>query len=366
MYITSTHRIRFVLMRQDDDFLRDRLLRFVAPFAPLAMVGAGLLIMLTIAVQWTKHTAEPGLPALLGIAGAVSFGLAPVLRWSALQLRGDLACAIGCVYIAILATVTTVAFSRADADITSSLSFIVILAITPVVFWIKTWHFIVGFASAFAPPVVAMLLLDAPGAHWSLLLMVCTSAAFVGCLGLFVIGSCLYIIHEQNEALCRVSREDDLTGLYRRSHWGDLASALLTRMAVAGQPASLLYLDLDGFKRVNDTHGHGAGDRVLQVTARTLVAALPDDAIVGRPGGDEFVALMPNIGLREAQDLAGRFRERLAEAEPPTNSLDASIGIVEWEPGEMLDEVINRADQQMLRAKGRNRVRYRDLMSVAS
>jgi diguanylate cyclase (GGDEF)-like protein len=359
--------VRFLLMHQDEDFLNSRLTQFVAPFAPIAMIGAGTLIAITIAVQRIKQTPNPAiLSLLLGIACIVSYALAPALRWSARSLRGNVACLLGCVYIATLATVVTIAFARASPDITGSLSFIVILAITPVVFWIKPWHYAVGFTCAFVPSIIGMFVLDAPGAHWSLLLMVCIFAAFVGSLGLYVISSCLYIIHEQNHALHVVSQKDDLTGLCRRRYWSEIAGQLLTRLAIVHEPATLLYIDLDGFKLINDTHGHAVGDDVLKATAATLVSTLPVDAVTGRPGGDEFIALLPRVHSADAVVIAALFQERLTEADPPANSLNASIGIAEWVPGETLDALIIRADKGMLREKGLNRPRYRDLLAAAS
>jgi diguanylate cyclase (GGDEF)-like protein len=363
---TNQH-IRFLLMHQDKDFLNSRLSQFVAPFAPIAMIGAGTLIALTIAVQRIKQTPNPAiLSLLLGIACVVSYALAPALRWSARNLRGNVACLLGCVYIATLATVVTVAFARASPDITGSLSFIVILAITPVVFWIKPWHYMVGFACAFVPSIIGMFVLDAPGAHWSLLLMVCIFAAFVGSLGLYVISACLYIIHEQNRALQMVSNEDDLTGLFRRRYWSEVAGQLLTRLAIVHQPATLLYIDLDGFKLINDTYGHAVGDDVLKMTATTLASTLPVDAVTGRPGGDEFLALLPGVHASEAVVIAALFQERLTEADPPANALNASIGIAAWVPGEALNELIIRADKGMLREKALNRLRYRELLAAAS
>jgi diguanylate cyclase (GGDEF)-like protein len=364
----STNRqVRFLLMHQDEQFLKSRLTQFVAPFAPFAMVGAGTLMAITIALHWIRQTPNLGLlTVLLGMACLVSYALAPALGWSARTARGDVACLIGCVYIGTLAILITIAFSHGTADLSGSLSFIVILAIAPVIFWIKPWHYALGFVCAFAPSMIAMFVLETPDAHWSLLLMVCVVAAFVGSLGLYVISACLYIIYDQNLALHEISQSDDLTGLLRRRYWSDVSSQLLNRLAMISQPATLMYFDLDDFKCINDSFGHGVGDEALRMTADILVSSLPANAVTGRPGGDEFVSLLPNTRAHDATHIARLFRERLAAADEPARAMNASIGIAEWVPGEALDELVNRADKSMLGEKALNRLRSRGLLSAAS
>jgi diguanylate cyclase len=210
---------------------------------------------------------------------------------------------------------------------------------------------------AFIPSIVAMATQRASLDEWTLLLMVMVFSAVVGSMGLIVITACLSLIYEQNKALHAVSHEDDLTGLFRRRYWHELASQQLHRLELTGQPATLLYLDLDGFKAINDSFGHNVGDDVLRATADALRTVVPSDAITGRPGGDEFIALLPRARVPQAQAVARRLREHLRQADFPVHGVRASIGIAAWSAGESLADLIDRADQAMLREKGDTRQR---------
>jgi diguanylate cyclase (GGDEF)-like protein len=120
----------------------------------------------------------------------------------------------------------------------------------------------------------------------------------------------------------------------------------------------LVFIDLDGFKSVDDTYGHEAGDRVLQAVARRLLAAVRPLDIVGRYGGDEFVVL---CAISESgSDAAGLIADRLAGAMLPPVEWDggswragASIGLARPEPGDDVRTLVRRADLDMFEAKKR-------------
>ena len=147
---------------------------------------------------------------------------------------------------------------------------------------------------------------------------------------------------------------DPLTGLLNRRAWREALEACLREPDAAG--LSVLYLDLDHFKRVNDRLGHAGGDRVLQLFADVLRHALRADDVIGRYGGEEFV-----VGLvgGDAQAVAERIRTglhaRSREADMP---LTVSIGVTAWRTGEGIDELLRRADAALYAAKhgGRDRV----------
>lgn len=355
----SEHPFRFLKTHADPRFLEDRLQQFVAPFAPFAMLAAGAVIAFTIAMQWLRNGPEPGLLlfSLLAVC-AVSGALSMALRWAASELHANLACVIGCLYVGSLSALVTAAYAGVPRDLTSSLAFVAIIAIAPVVFWVRLAHYVAGFTVAFAPSIVTMAIQRASLDEWTLLLMVIVFSAVVGSMGLFVITACLYLIYEQNKALHSVSQEDDLTGLFRRRYWIELAGQQLHRLELLGQPATLLYLDLDGFKEINDSQGHNVGDDVLRATADALRSVVPLDAITGRPGGDEFIALLPRTRTAQAQAVERQLRECLRHDGFPARAMQASIGIAEWRAGEALEELIDRADQAMLREKGETRRRY--------
>lgn len=160
---------------------------------------------------------------------------------------------------------------------------------------------------------------------------------------------------------------DPVTGLANRARFRHVAETLLAASGDGAQArAALLFIDLDRFKRVNDTRGHAAGDQLLAEVAARLLAQAPAGALVGRLAGDEFTILTPHLGAAEAQALATRIVEVLAApfhvpGGPVT--IGASIGIATApEHGVTLHELMRAADGAMYHAKdmGRGRVAHFD------
>ena len=152
---------------------------------------------------------------------------------------------------------------------------------------------------------------------------------------------------------------DELTGLFNRRHFLQVAGRELAALA-PGQQHGLALIDLDYFKRINDTYGHAVGDRVLQTFAAVAQSCLRDGDILARYGGEEFVLLLPNTDVDQFSACCERLREAFARAEPvgvQVNSLSLSAGMTLLIAADALDEALLRADQALYRAKrdGRNR-----------
>jgi len=152
---------------------------------------------------------------------------------------------------------------------------------------------------------------------------------------------------------------DELTGLCNRRNFLRLASRALAELRSGGQHG-LALLDLDHFKRINDVHGHAAGDRVLQTFASVARACLRDGDVVARYGGEEFVLLLPNTDADQFSACCERLREAFNRSEPlgvKVASLSVSIGMTLLTVHDDLDEALQRADQALYQAKrdGRNR-----------
>ncbi|WP_068829757.1 GGDEF domain-containing protein [Pseudomonas sp. BMS12] len=152
---------------------------------------------------------------------------------------------------------------------------------------------------------------------------------------------------------------DELTGLFNRRHFLRLALRELDNLG-HGRQHGLALIDLDHFKRINDVHGHAAGDRVLQTFAAVARACLRDGDVLARYGGEEFVLLLPNTDADQFTSCCERLREAFACAEPigvQVHSLSLSAGMTLLVEGDDLDEALQRADQALYRAKrgGRNR-----------
>jgi diguanylate cyclase len=169
-------------------------------------------------------------------------------------------------------------------------------------------------------------------------------------------------VREQNRQLGTLSRTDGLTGLLNRVHWERMASAELKRHHRHGSPAALMMIDIDGFKAINDRYGHLAGDEVIQNIATLLHAALREQDIAGRYGGDEFGVLLPDTSLAGAQAIAERVRTQIeASLMQSADGVRCTISVGVAAAGAAGDDVrewIRRADRALYRAKllGRNRI----------
>ncbi len=165
----------------------------------------------------------------------------------------------------------------------------------------------------------------------------------------------------QQERLTRRADTDDLTGLSNRRALLRTTVKQLRRRR--NMPLSVLLIDIDYFKRVNDLHGHDVGDEALRAVANQLRSAVRDPSLVGRVGGEEFAVVLPETPLAEAVAVAERLCRRVATtplvlASGPQLALTLSVGAAERYPREPLKQLMRRADRHLYRAKhsGRDRV----------
>lgn len=171
------------------------------------------------------------------------------------------------------------------------------------------------------------------------------------------------IKHYQKE-LERLSRFDELTNLYNRRHFMTLARHELNRGKRYGGKISVMMIDIDHFKRVNDNHGHRTGDIVLAAIASQISQALRDTDIAGRLGGEEFSVVLPETELGNAILVAERLRQQVAGGaidigSGNTLNCTLSIGVADWsDKTEDVEKLLHRADQALYAAKnsGRNKV----------
>lgn len=158
---------------------------------------------------------------------------------------------------------------------------------------------------------------------------------------------------------------DELTGLHNRRHIQHTLHQQLAQAQRSGQPLGLLLLDVDWFKRINDEHGHLSGDRVLRELAAHLRAQLRTQDIIGRWGGEEFMALLPGTSQAQAQQLAQRLRQSIERQHFHSHDGQAlpvtvSIGVhsSQCSTQKTAEQLVREADTALYRAKelGRNRV----------
>jgi diguanylate cyclase (GGDEF)-like protein len=155
--------------------------------------------------------------------------------------------------------------------------------------------------------------------------------------------------------LSRMATRDDLTGLYNRRFFEREVKQYLRLLRRHGGHASVLFVDLDRFKEVNDTMGHQSGDELLKHVAMVLTSRLRESDVIARLGGDEFAVMLPMTNADGAaaivKALEQEFIERPALLEGQVVTVRASIGVAELDAELDVDGVLRRADQAMYAVK---------------
>jgi diguanylate cyclase (GGDEF)-like protein len=178
-------------------------------------------------------------------------------------------------------------------------------------------------------------------------------------------------MRDANERLRELSQHDVLTGVLNARAYYEQGDRLILASRRIGQPCAVLFIDLDHFKWINDSHGHATGDVVLRAVAERMMATMRRSDLIGRIGGEEFSVLMPHTDVAQAMVLAEKLRAAV-EALMPTVSgrplrITTSIGVASSHDGdESILDAQQRADRAMYQAKalGRNRVTAFDALQV--
>ncbi len=231
-----------------------------------------------------------------------------------------------------------------------------------------------GIAFAFGAAVLLTRMASEwlwPAGNFVLLAPTAMNIACVGTLlalpALATVGFLLMCTEHSQAELERSARLDYLTGIFNRRAIEELASAAISSARRHSTPLAILLLDVDHFKRVNDDHGHEAGDQALVEAVRRMRAVLRAEDLVGRQGGEEFVVVMPDVGLASAHAAAERLRRAFAGdamricagACDIEAFVTVSIGVAALRPGDAFwSQLLRRADRAMYAAKaaGRNKV----------
>ena len=235
----------------------------------------------------------------------------------------------------------------------------------PAIFWLGMSC--VAIAAMYALPLMGVALPPHPIKDMALLHLSCE-------LGLLVVVVIFVLLFELTRTQGFIKLEkalnlinelairDDLTGTHNRRHLIELIERERERNTRAGGPFCICLLDLDFFKRINDTYGHCAGDIALRQFALAVQHQVRDTDSFGRYGGEEFLLMLPETALAEAAVLVERIRlsvERMQCADISAQfALTVSIGVAQFCDGESIARTIARADETLYRAKsgGRNRV----------
>ena len=165
-------------------------------------------------------------------------------------------------------------------------------------------------------------------------------------------------LKQQRDMLQTLALHDQLTDLYNRHYLMEAAEQKIAESERYHFPLSLLMLDVDHFKQVNDQHGHATGDVVLKAIAKILLEQSRKDDIAARMGGEEFVLLMGQCDLPSAFQRAEQLRQTIEAAQPEGLNITVSIGAAEFSEQQSFDGILSLADDRLYQAKamGRNQV----------
>ena len=216
------------------------------------------------------------------------------------------------------------------------------------------WGIVFGVASIALRETVALdqMPLDTP-LPWR----IANAGAYVAVLAVAIAG--LRNLRRSQTQLAQLVIQDQLTNVLNARAFADRLGEELDRNRRYPRPLALLYMDLDNFKIINDTHGHQTGDAVLRLVADAMRSSVRHSDIVGRLGGDEFAVLMPETDAQVADAAAKRLVAGLRNVFKGTPNVTASIGVVSCTATDAsTDDLLRRADQAMYDAKkmGKDRV----------
>lgn len=216
------------------------------------------------------------------------------------------------------------------------------------------WGIVFGLASIGMREVVAW---DQMPADTPMGWRIGNGAAYVAVVAVAMAG--LQTLRRSQAQLARLVIQDQLTNVLNARAFADRLTQELDRNRRYPRPLALMYMDLDNFKVINDTHGHQTGDAVLRLVADAMRSSVRQTDVVGRLGGDEFAVLMPETDAQLADAAAKRLVAGLRTVFKGTPNVTASIGVVSCTATEAsTDDLLRRADQAMYDAKkmGKDRV----------
>lgn len=270
--------------------------------------------------------------------------------------------------IAILMAILTSVANTSIAQLLGSATdfwLVAAQAITALVFvmTVKRFHDLIFVATILfiLPTTLELLSGDSPRSVMSESVLLATAAAGVVAIGYFV-DQTQRTAFKLSRDLHHAATHDPLTDIPNRLRILEVLNEELCKHERYQRPVSVLAMDIDHFKFINDTQGHSAGDEVLKALTARINREIRDFDFFGRTGGEEFLVVLPETQLHDAEDLAKRLRQTVEELAVPwqdqTITCTMSIGVAELHQSDDMAALLNRADKALYRAKskGRNRV----------
>lgn len=305
-------------------------------FAVAALfLSGGLFAGLAATVFPPEHRPPLWVPALVSGSGIL---ISLLVLWRGRRLRVGSAAVISGIYLVFLLWLIANSTSLERATVAAMLSVVVIVLYA----WFLPMKYArwVGYTALLLYAIIMMFRYQSNDAYLTAVALVSLAVLLTEVFGRF------------KANLEKSSLNDHLCDVWNRRGFELLLKKEISTVARTGEPLSLLYIDLDEFKTVNDTRGHVGGDSVLRQVSDELVRGVRSGDSVARIGGDEFVVLLPRTAAQEAQLLAERLKGVVT-------ACGWSFGIAEFRPGETGDEFVERSDLMMMMQK-RDRARRSD------
>lgn len=319
----------------------------------LILTGTGGYAMFVAGAQWLAPNGMPLSPMLLVLGVLAALGAVAFLPLSARRLTVLGLCCIATLQLGILLN----GLGRADPVGWLLPGFLLVpLGASPA--WMSHRDFAIAMPLSLLGPLVAWRLLELPVAailQGTMYLLVVLGAAVV--VHTFILRQ-LQLQLQLERRLRVLAYTDPLTGIANRAHFFALAPLHFAAARQQAQPLCVLYLDVDHFKSINDRSGHAVGDAALVAIAAALRAQLRACDLLGRIGGEEFAALLPEAHLDDAVRTAERLRTAVAALDISGGPISISIGIAALRRDDAaLDILLAAADRALSQAKhnGRNR-----------
>lgn len=330
---------------------------FTTSVAPWVIAGSATVSGIDWMFQCLRHPELRPIAPWLALAVVIMVCLALILRRVASAGHVNWTGVTMIAYVLTFSITSSLVTWQFHNGIRFALSYCAIVAAGAVFFWPRTWHFVVGTVAILTPALILLAF-----AEFKPDIRMASIQFAVNCV---VLSIGLHILVRR--AIARVNRltaeimyraaHDGLTELYGRPEWKALAVRQLADCQRMNRPASLLLLDVDHFKAVNDTHGHDVGDQLLVKLARAVEQTMPEGSTAGRLGGDEFMIFLPSLTGLEARGLASLLEATFADLTHEGISTTLSIGVSSLRDDQDLDTLLVRADREMHIRKSRRNER---------
>lgn len=267
---------------------------------------------------------------------------------------------IGVAYVVVMQLAANALVAGTTNPLAWMLPVVVAVMVCAAPLWLTPAHFITGAICYYAATAPFFIGLHGNVENQAVFLVWVAISFTTACVFHFGFYGFRYRHFQLEQQLTSRADTDPLTGVKNRRAFLDAATALVERSTLAQRALTLLLIDIDLFKSINEQFGYGAGDKTLQNVAGAIGETVPEHALIARMGGEEFVVLVEENALTSAAEFAEALRAAIARIPRPDGYVSASIGAARLAPQDTVASLLERADEALFRARqaGRNQVAF--------